>query len=132
MDGFFKYCEDMKRRFPLVLDFTILLVKGGAKFSDACPCLENGTHFEKRSRRSALGKRILCALHIVAEHTDKCYKYPGDFMAETRAEFSQWVAGGCHSREWPWAMIPFETEQHFKTHQTGGLVGWAVRGLHTS
>jgi ankyrin repeat protein len=129
MYGFFNYCEDMQRWFPFVLDFAILLVKAGAKFSDACPYLAKQKHFEEKSRRSLVGKRILCALHIVAEHTDKSYKHPGDFMAETRAEFSQWVADGCRRRKWPWAMIPFETEQHFKTHRTGGLTGLWVRSL---
>lgn len=75
MFAFFNYCEDMKRWFPTVLNLATILVKVGAKLSDACPYLAKQKYFEKRPRR--LRKRILCALHIVAEHTDKSYKRPG-------------------------------------------------------
>jgi len=129
MDEFFNYCEDIRRCFPILLGFASFLVNAGARFSDACPYLAKQKHFEEKSRRCALAKRILCALHIVSEHTNKSYKHPGDFMAETGAEFAEWVAGGCRRSKWPWPMIPFETEQHFKAHRTGGLVGRILRWM---
>ncbi|CZR67600.1 uncharacterized protein PAC_17499 [Phialocephala subalpina] len=119
--AFFNYCEDMRQGFPVVLGFATYLVKGGAKFSDGCPHQVKHKDFQEGSRRTKLKRRILCALHLVAEHRDKSYKRPGDFMAETQDEFVLWVAGGCHRREWPWPMIPFDTEHHFKSHRSGGL-----------
>lgn len=127
MYAFFNYCEDLRRWFPRVLNLATILVKLGAKFSDACPYLAKQKPFEEESRRSLFRKRILCALHIAAEHTGKNYKRPGDFMVETQEEFAQWVAGGCRNSKWPWPTIPFEPEQHFRAHRTGGLVGWLLR-----